>query len=103
MSDAEAVDALWQDLIRILSSFGSVLLANDGLIVIYDRASHAKEKLKFSREDWFEFVNGRGRVHGRGHILADTENPSWAIDELWETLGAKGSPLVIRNGRIEHE
>lgn len=95
MSDAEF---LWRDLILRLSEVYEVVDADNEHIRIRDRDTRAEETLLFTPDEWFSLLTRPSE--GDGDVGAPPYTPSWAYDELWETLGSKGSPVRIRDRRL---
>jgi hypothetical protein len=64
---------------------------------------HRKEVLAFGPTDWAVFVIRGDWFAGERELVYDAAVSGAARDELWETLGSKGSPLVVRDGRLVPE
>jgi hypothetical protein len=92
-------EALWRDLLEFLSEVGWIVHSDCSRTIIRFRGGE-KEVLAFGPAEWAHFV-----IHGFSAALVaaavyDAVVSGSAIDELMETLGSKGSPLVVREGRL---
>ncbi|MBC2959247.1 hypothetical protein [Nocardioides deserti] len=94
------VEALWRDLMEFLSGVAWVERLDESRTIIRFRAGE-KEVLAFGPTEWAHFVahGFAGAAPGVG-ALYDPAISGSAIDELMETLGSKGSPVVVREGQL---
>ncbi len=84
------------------SDLGTVVRSDDSQTVLVTGTYELTEVLKFGPKEWAQFVY-RGLEDEVDPDTYDARLSGYALDDLWETLGSKGSPIVIRNGELERE
>ncbi|WKN46564.1 hypothetical protein [Nocardioides sp. Arc9.136] len=96
---ADVVEALWRDLVACLREVGHVVHVADGRTIVRFRGG-SKEVLAFGPSEWAHVVVHGVRSGGPAAVAYDAALSGAACDELMEILGSKGSPLVVRDGRL---
>lgn len=101
MSALSVEDALWWDLLNWVAASGTVLDSNDSRTIFRSRGSQEeKVVLGFGPAEWAQFVLHGDWMMGKRPANYDASVSGAALDELWETVGSKGSPIVVRDGRL---
>ena len=81
---------------------GTVVRSDDSMTVLVARFHGQTEVLKFGPEEWARLVY-YGLEDELDPDIYHARLSGYALDDLWETLGGKGSPIVIRDGELERE
>jgi len=103
-TESSAADLAWNDLLRQLANVYSIVESTDGSVILQRTAHLHQEILRFGPQEWYSFLCGpEAPTTDSGEPPRVTNTPIWAWDELMETMGSKGSPLVIRDGYLRLE
>lgn len=100
---AGGADAVWADLLDMLAGGWSVVHSDERSTTLRPRRRDSLDVLKFGPAEWADLVRRGPNGDDQPDGAELTETPGWAFDLLWETLASKGSPLVIREDRLERE
>lgn len=99
---ARVRELLWRDVMEWASDWGTVVRSDESQAILVTSTYGLTEVLKFGPKEWAQFVY-RGLEDEVDLDIYDARLSGYALDDLWETLGSKGSPIVIRNGELERE
>ena len=93
-------DALWRDLLDWITDSATVLDSKDGETIYLSHESREKVVLRFGPSEWAQFVLFGDWATPNGPAVYEPSTSGAALDELREFVGSKGSPIVVRDGRL---
>ncbi|MEV7429429.1 hypothetical protein AB0N29_07380 [Nocardioides sp. NPDC092400] len=98
-TSGDVQEAYWRDLLECFSGVAWVH-ADESWVIVRFHGEKQKEVLAFGPTEWAYFVPHDSWLAGSVGAFYDASRSGSACDELLETLGSKGSPLVLRGWRL---